>query len=42
MKKKLTSCGFSYGGDFSRYINEFLSGIDSEVDDRFDLLTKKM
>ena len=40
-EKKLTNGDFSYGGVFSRYINEFLSGIDSEADNRFDLLTKK-
>lgn len=41
MKKKLANGDFSYWGDFSKYINEFLSGIDSEADDRFDLLTDK-
>ena len=40
-EKKLTNGDFSYGGVFSRYVNEFLSGIDSEADNRFDLLTKK-
>ena len=41
MKKKLTNGDFCYWGDFSKYINEFLSGIDSEADDRFDLLSDK-
>lgn len=40
-EKKLANGDFSYWGDFSKYINEFLSGIDSEADDRFDLLTDK-
>ena len=40
-EKKLTNGDFCYWGDFSKYINEFLSGIDSEADDRFDLLTDK-
>ena len=38
---KVTNGDFSYGGEFSRCINELLSGIDSEADDRFDLLTNK-
>lgn len=40
-KKKVINVSFSYSGDFSSYISNFLKGIDCETDDMFDMLTNK-
>ena len=41
-KKKLINAPFCYGGDFRNYLKKFLMGVDSETDDKFDMLTNKI
>ena len=41
VKKTLINSFFSYGGDFLSYLTGVLMGIDSEADNKFDMLTNK-
>ena len=39
--KNLLDARFNFGSDFEEYIRKYLSGIDAENDDKYDLLTNK-